>query len=99
MADKEEMQRVIDDFMTQGYAIKEEGSDTALLKKKTWGSAAGIIVSLVLMIVVGVFTIFIGFLFSWLIPVIYVIYAHYNAPEVLIRVRAKPQAPPPQQPV
>jgi hypothetical protein len=93
---KEEMQRVIDDFMTQGYGIKEEGTATALLKKKTWGSAAGIIVSLILMFVVGIVTIFYGFLVSWLIPVIYVIYAHYNAPEVLLRIRAPQQAPQPQ---
>jgi ribosomal protein L40E len=98
--DKQEMQRVVDDFMTQGYTVKEEGTESILLKKKTWGSAAGIIVSLILMVIVGVFTVFIGFLFSWLIPVIYVIYAHYNAPEVLLRivnvqpqVQAQPQAP------
>ena len=92
--DKQEMQRVVDDFMTQGYTVKEEGTESILLKKKTWGSAAGIIVSLILMVIVGVVTVFIGFLLSWLIPVIYVIYAHYNAPEVLLRiVGAQPQAP------
>jgi hypothetical protein len=89
------MQRVVDDFMTQGYTIKDQGMDTTLLKKKTWGSATGIIVSLVLMVVVGVVTVFVGFLFSWIIPVAYVIYAHYSAPEVLLRtVRPQPQAQP-----
>ena len=46
--DKQEMQRVVDDFMTQGYTIKDEGIDTTLMKKKTWGSAVGIIVSIIL---------------------------------------------------
>jgi hypothetical protein len=82
--DKQEMQRVVDDFMTQRYTVKLEGTESTLMKKKT--STKGITVSLILMIVVGVGTLFIGFLFSWLIPVIYVIYAHYNAPEVLLRV-------------
>jgi hypothetical protein len=94
--DKQEMQRVVDDFMTQGYTVKEEGIDTTLLKKKTWGSAAGIIVSLILMILGGVFTLFYGFLVSWLIPVVYVVYAHYNAPEVLLRI-TRPQAQPQMQ--
>ena len=35
--DKQEMQRVVDDFMTQGYTIKEEGMDTTLLKKEDVG--------------------------------------------------------------
>jgi uncharacterized paraquat-inducible protein A len=97
--DKQEMQHVVDDFMTQGYTIKEEGTDTTLLKKKTWGSAAGIIVSIVLMFIIDITII--GIIFSWIIPVAYVLYAHYNAPEVLLRiVRAQPQVQAqPQAPV
>jgi tetrahydromethanopterin S-methyltransferase subunit F len=91
--DKQEMQRVVDDFMTQGYTIKEQGMDTTLMKKKTWGSAAGIIVSIVLMFIIDITII--GILFSWIIPVAYVLYAHYSAPEVLLRtVQAQPQAQP-----
>ena len=90
--DKQEMQRVVDDFMTQGYTIKEQGIETTLLKKKTWGSAAGIIVSIILMLLIDITIV--GILFSWVIPVGYVLYAHYNAPEVLLRmVGAQPQAP------
>ena len=34
VAEAKEMARVIDDFMTQGYTIKEQGTGTVLLKKK-----------------------------------------------------------------
>jgi len=87
--DKQEMQRVVDDFMTQGYTIKDQGMDTTLMKKKSWGSAAGIIVSIILGIIVAIFTVGIGLV---IIPA-YIIYAHYSAPEVLLRIaRAQPQA-------
>ena len=82
--DKDEMARVIDDFMTQGYSIKDQGTNTALLKKKSWGSAAGWIVSLIVALVLAVFTVGLSFI----IPIAYAIVAHYNAPEVLIRIVA-----------
>jgi len=85
VADKKEMDRVTDDFMTQGYTIKEQGTTTTLLKKKTWGSAAGWIVSLILAIVLTIFT----YGFSWLIPIAYAVYAHYNSAEVLLRETPK----------
>ena len=83
--DKDEMARVIDDFMTQGYSIKDQGTNTALLKKKSWGSAAGWIVSLIVATVLAIFTVGL----SYIIPIAYAIVAHYNAPEVLIRVVAE----------
>ena len=82
--DKDEMARVIDDFMTQGYSIKDQGTNTALLKKKSWGSAAGWIVSLIVATVLAIFTVGL----SYIIPIAYAIVAHYNAPEVLIRIVA-----------
>jgi hypothetical protein len=86
--DKQEMQRVVDDFMTQGYTIKDQGIDTTLMKKKSWGSAVGIIVSIILGIIVAIFTVGLGLL---IIPA-YIVYAHYAAPEVLLRTaRAQPQ--------
>jgi hypothetical protein len=89
--DKQELQRVVDDFMTQGYTIKDQGMDTTLMKKKSWGSAAGIIVSIILGGIVAIFTVGLGLL---IIPA-YMIYAHYQAPEVLIRTALQqPQAPP-----
>ena len=81
--DKDEMARVIDDFMTQGYTIKDQGANTVLLKKKTWGSAAGWIVSIIVALILTVFTIGL----SWILPIAYAIYAHYNAPEVLVRTQ------------
>jgi hypothetical protein len=83
VADKAEMDRVVDDFMTQGFTVKEEGSSTVLLKKKSWGSAAGWIVSIVVALILAVFT----FGISFVIPIVYAVYAHYNAPEVLLRIK------------
>jgi hypothetical protein len=86
--DEQEMQRVVDEFMAKGYTIKLEGTETTLLKKKTWGSAVGIIVSIILGFFVGVLTLGIGFV---IIPA-YMIYAHFSSPEVLLRmVRAQPK--------
>ena len=82
--DKDEMERVRDDFMTQGYTVKEEGQLSLLMKKKSWGSAAGWIVSIVIALILTVFT----FGLSWIIPIAYAIYAHYAASEVLIRIVA-----------
>jgi hypothetical protein len=87
--DKQEMQRVVDDFMTQGYTVKDEGMYTTLMKKKTWGSAAGIIGSIILGGVVAIFTFGLGLL---IIPA-YIIYAHYSAPEVLLRMARTQQEP------
>ena len=82
--DKDDMERVRDDFMTQGYTVKEEGQTTLLMKKKSWGSAAGWIVTLVVALILAVFT----FGFSFIIPLAYAIYAHYTASEVLVRIVA-----------
>jgi hypothetical protein len=78
------MDALRDDFITQGYTVKEEGENSILMKKKSWGSAAGWIVSLIVALVLAVFTVGISFI----IPLAYAIFAHYNAPEVLIRIVA-----------
>jgi hypothetical protein len=80
--DKDEMERTRDDFMTQGYTVKEEGQLSLLMKKKSWGSAAGWIVSLVVAVILAIFTVGLSFI----IPLGYAIFAHYNAAEVLIRI-------------
>ena len=82
VANEKEMAQVIDDFMTQGYTIKEQGMQSSLLKKKSWGSGAGWIVSIVVALILTVFTLGI----SWIIPIAYAIYSHYAAAEVLIRL-------------
>jgi uncharacterized membrane protein YjgN (DUF898 family) len=82
VANDKEMAQVTDDFMTQGYTIKEQGTQSTLLKKKSWGSGAGWIVSIVVAAILTIFTLGI----SWVIPIAYAIYAHYAAPEVLLRL-------------
>ena len=76
---KKEYDQLVDDFMTQGYDIKSEGETNTLLKKRSYGSAAGWIVSIILALILS--WTFIGLF----IPVVYAIYAHYTAPEVLVR--------------
>lgn len=36
--DQREMEKVIDDFVTQGYRIKEQGENSTMMKEKDWGS-------------------------------------------------------------
>ena len=84
VANKKELEAIRDDFITQGYTVKEEGQSQTLMKKKSWGSAAGLIVTIGLAFLLSIPTI----LLSFLIPLVYVIYAHYTAPEVLIRIQA-----------
>ena len=82
--DIEELEAVREDFITQGYIVKDEGQNSTLLKKKSWGSAAGWIVTLIVAVILAFFTV--GF--SFIIPLAYAIYAHYTAPEVLVRIVA-----------
>ena len=79
--DKSEMDKVVDDFMTQGYEIKSQGETNTLLKKRSWGSAGGWVVSIIAALFLTFFTVGL----SWIIPIAYAIYAHYTAPEVLVR--------------
>jgi len=77
--DKKEYDQLVDDFITTGYEIKEQGETNTLLKKKSWGSAAGWIVSILLALILS------WTIIGLFIPVVYAIYAHYTAPEVLVR--------------
>jgi len=83
---QDDMQRVIDDFITTGYVVKEQGTNSVMLQKHTWGSAIGWIVALILGIIIGVFTVGIGF---FVIVVAYLVFAHYTAPKVLLRLQAQ----------
>ena len=82
--DVAELESVREDFITQGYTVKEEGQTTLLMKKKSWGSAAGWIVTIIVALILAIFT----FGFSFIIPLAYAIYAHYTASEVLVRIVA-----------
>lgn len=74
--DKREMYKVADDFMRQGYKSKQEGLNSILLKKKTWGSAFG-------HFVVAVLTIWWTFGIG---NVVYAIYKNLTAEEVQVKV-------------
>lgn len=70
------MERVTEDFLTRGYKVKNEGQNSTMLKKKTWGSGSG-------HIVVAVLTIW------WTLGlgnVAYAIYKNQTAEEVQIKI-------------
>lgn len=74
--DDREMERVIDDYITQGYQVKSRGERSARVKDKDWGSAFG-------HIVVAILTIW------WTLGlgnVAYAVYKRYSADEVTIKI-------------
>ena len=74
--DQREMERVIDDYITQGYNVKSQGERSALVKEKDWGTALG-------HIVVAVLTIW------WTLGlgnIAYAGYKRYTADEVTIKI-------------
>lgn len=79
------MARLVDDFMTQGYTITEQGSASTLMRKKPWGSAAGWIVVIAVVILLSIPQPTIVWLVWVLLPA-YAVYAHYTAPGGLIRI-------------
>lgn len=74
--DQREMERVIDDYITQGYQVKSQGERSARVKSKDWGSALGHIVVALLTLW---WTLGIG-------NVAYAAYKRYTADEVTIKV-------------
>jgi hypothetical protein len=70
------MEKVVDDFITQGYKVKNQGERSTMMQKHTWGSGSGHLVVAVLTIW---WTLGIG-------NVAYAIYKHYTAEEVQIQV-------------
>ena len=42
------MEKVTDDFITQGYDIKDQGERSTMMKEHTWGSGSGHLVVAVL---------------------------------------------------
>jgi hypothetical protein len=74
--DSREMEQTVEDFLTRGYKIKNEGNNSTMLKKKTWGSGSG-------HLVIGALTIW------WTIGlgnVAYAIYKNLTAEEVQVKV-------------
>jgi hypothetical protein len=73
---RKELERTVEDFLTRGYKIKQEGQESTLVKKKNWGSGG-------MHIVIAVLTIW------WTLGignVAYAIYKYMTAEEVQIRI-------------
>ncbi len=69
---------MLDDYMTQGYEIIEEGQTTAMVRRKTWGSTGGHVLWALLTVW---FTLGFGNL-------AYALVAHYNAERVMLKIDA-----------
>jgi hypothetical protein len=41
VSSRKEFDGVLDDYITQGYEVLNQGESSALLRKKTWGSSGG----------------------------------------------------------
>ncbi len=74
--DRKEMERTVEDFLTRGYKIKNEGQASTMLKKKTWGSGG-------MHLVVAVLTIWWTFGFG---NIAYALYKYLTADEVQVKV-------------
>ncbi len=71
-----ELESVIDDFQTQGYALIDRGESTALLKLNTWGTGSGHVLCALLT-------------FWWtagLGNLVYAVCAHVGAPQVYVKL-------------
>lgn len=77
--DSREMEKVVDDFITQGFKVKQQGERSTMMKKHTWGSGSGHIVVAALTIW---WTLGIG-------NIAYAIYKHYTSDEVQIKVEGE----------
>lgn len=66
----------MDDFHTQGYEIIRQGEETALLRRKSWGSVAGHVLW-------GLLTLWWSFGIGNLL---YAVAAHYAAEKVMLKI-------------
>lgn len=78
VSSKKELENMLDDYMTQGYEIIEQGQTTAMVRRKTWGSAGGHVLWALLTVW---FTLGFGNL-------AYALVAHYNAERVMLKIDA-----------
>jgi hypothetical protein len=79
--DQREMEKVIDDFITQGYRIKEQGQNSTMMKEKDWGSGG---MHLIVLVFLGWWTIGIA-------NVVYAAYKYFTGAEVKIQVEEEQQ--------
>lgn len=72
---------IVDDFVTQGHEVIEQGERTTLLRKKSWGSFLG-------HTIVALLTIW------WTFGVgnlVYALIAHYTAEKIMVRIEDQEQ--------
>lgn len=72
---------IVDDFVTQGHEVIEQGERTTLLRKKSWGSLLG-------HTIVALLTIW------WTFGVgnlVYALVAHYTAEKIMVRIEEPEQ--------
>jgi len=74
--DEREMEKVIDDFITQGYKVKSRGERSTMMKEKSYGSGFA---HLIILIFVGWWTLGIA-------NAVYAAYKYYTGDEVQIKV-------------
>lgn len=71
-----QMDATVDDFVTQGFLVKERGERSTLIKRKEWGTAGG-------HVLVGLLTVW------WTVGLgnlTYGLIKHYTAEEILVKV-------------
>jgi len=73
---RKEMEILIDDFITTGFEIITQGENSALLRKKTWGTGGG---HLLWAVLTGWFSLGFG-------NAIYAFVAHQNAEQVMLKI-------------
>ena len=76
VSSKREMENLVDDYLTQGYEILNQGELSAMVRKKTWGSVGGHVLWALL---TGWFSLGGGNL-------VYAVVAHYTAEQVMVKV-------------
>ena len=73
---RKEMEKVVDDYITTGYKITNQGERTTKMKKTEYG---GIIAHIFIFLVFGWWTFFVA-------NILYAIYKYSSGEEVLIKI-------------
>jgi hypothetical protein len=76
VSSRKELENMVDDYVTQGYEVLDQGERTTMLRKKTWGTAGGHVLWALLTVW---WTLGIGNL-------IYALVAHYGADRVMLKM-------------
>ena len=73
---RKEFDTILDDYHTQGYEVLNQGENSTLLRKKTWGTGGGHVICFLLTVW---FTMGVG-------NVLYAVFAHYTAEQILLEL-------------